>query len=90
MNWPTKGIDKGTQKTARNVAHTTARRSFIGRFGRVLVGTAALPLLPVARASAPVAAPGESARVPAQSTGDIQDPGDPSACDYWRYCSIDG
>lgn len=90
MNWPTNWIDKLTQKTARNVAHTTARRSFIGRFGSVLVGTAALPLLPVARASAPAAAPGESARVPAQSTGSIQDPGDPTACDYWRYCAIDG
>lgn len=82
MDW----LDKVTQQTARNIAHRTSRRSFFAKFGGVLLGTAALPLLPVARAST---GSGES-RVPAQTTGNIQDPGDPTLCDYWRYCAIDG
>ncbi|MFP6805064.1 MAG: methylamine dehydrogenase light chain [Pseudomonadales bacterium] len=82
MDW----LDKVTQQTARNIAHRTSRRSFFAKFGGLLLGTAALPLLPVARASTG----GGESRVPAQSTGNIQDPGDPSLCDYWRYCAIDG
>ena len=82
MDW----LDKVTQQTARNIAHRTSRRSFFAKFGGVLLGTAALPLLPVARASTG----GGESRVPPQSTGNIQDPGDPTLCDYWRYCAIDG
>ncbi|MCZ6656372.1 MAG: methylamine dehydrogenase (amicyanin) light chain [Gammaproteobacteria bacterium] len=82
MNW----FDNLTNKVTRNVAHRSSRRGFIGRLGSVLVGAATLPLLPVARASTPSAA----SRVPAQSTGNPQDPGDPTQCDYWRYCAIDG
>ena len=83
MKW----FDRLTEQTTRNIAHHSSRRSFLGRFGGVLVGAAAtIPLLPVARAST---ATGES-RVPSQSTGNIQDPGDPTTCDYWRYCAIDG
>jgi len=53
------------------------------------VGTAGLPLLPVARAAGGGGGnmyPG----VAAQSTGNVDDPGDPASCDYWRYCAIDG
>ena len=82
MNW----LDTLTQKMTRSVAHRSSRRGFITRFGTAIVGAAAVPVLPVARASAPAEAP----RVPAQSTGNIQDPGDPTQCDYWRYCAIDG
>jgi len=45
----------------------------------VLVVGAALPLLPVARAT-------EHARAPAPA----EDPGDPATCEYWRHCAIDG
>ncbi|MFT7654375.1 MAG: methylamine dehydrogenase light chain [Limisphaerales bacterium] len=86
MRW----IDKLTQKTARTVACRSGRRGFIGRFGAILVGTASLPLLPVARANTPGAADTEAPRVPPQTTGTPQDPGDPTQCDYWRYCAIDG
>ncbi|MGE0625647.1 MAG: methylamine dehydrogenase light chain [Pseudomonadales bacterium] len=83
MKW----LDRLTETTTRNIAHHSSRRSFLGRFGAVLVGTAAtIPLLPVARASTAVGA----ARVPPQTTGNPQDPGDPTQCDYWRYCAIDG
>lgn len=65
------------ETTARWLARTNSRRSFLGRLGVMLVGAgAAHVVLPVARASAQ----------PQQG----QDPGDPSSCDYWRHCAIDG
>ncbi len=74
MKW----LDKFTERSARNVAQRSARRGLLRRVGSLLVGTASLPLLPVARAaqSGQPKAPDES--------------GDPSQCDYWRYCAIDG
>ncbi len=74
MKW----LDKFTERSARNVAQRSARRGLLRRVGNLLVGTASLPLLPVARAaqSGQPKAPDES--------------GDPSQCDYWRYCAIDG
>jgi len=33
---------------------------------------------------------GGESQVPPQSTGNPADPGDPSTCEYWRYCGIDG
>ena len=41
-----------TQRT-RSLARRTSRRSFLTRFGTLLVGGAALPLLPVARGEEP-------------------------------------
>jgi methylamine dehydrogenase light chain len=41
------------------------------------VGGSALPLLPVAR--------GHAAQAPQP-----QEAGDPTTCDYWRHCAIDG
>ncbi len=74
MKW----LDKFTERSARNVAQRSARRGLLRRVGCLLVGTASLPLLPVARAaqSGQPKAPDES--------------GDPGQCDYWRYCAIDG
>jgi len=74
MNW----MDKLTETSARKIAQRSSRRSILRRFGALLVGTATIPLLPVARAAQP--APSEA---PAES-------GDPTKCDYWRYCAIDG
>ncbi len=82
MNW----LDSITQKTTRQVARRSSRRGFLAGLNTLLLGAAALPLLPVARASS---AHGDS-RVPAQSTGNPEDPGDPTQCDYWRHCAIDG
>jgi methylamine dehydrogenase light chain len=82
MNW----LDRITQNTTRKVARSTSRRGFLAGASAVLLGASATPLLPVARASA---GHGES-RVPPQSTGNPEDPGDPTQCDYWRYCAIDG
>lgn len=85
-------FDKLTENSSRALAHKTSRRSFFTRLGSFMVVGGSLPLLPVARASSATSAitsngyPG----VAAQSTGQIGDPGDPSSCDYWRYCAIDG
>ena len=78
-------IGRVTERSTRGLAQRTSRRSFIGRVGALLAGTSTLPLLPVARASS-----GPAAEVPPQSTGNPADPGDPTQCDYWRYCGIDG
>ncbi|HEX5789046.1 MAG TPA: methylamine dehydrogenase light chain [Woeseiaceae bacterium] len=68
-------FDDCTASRSRLLARRTSRRSFIGRVGGLLAGSAALPLLPVARA---LAADG------------IEEIGDPQSCDYWRYCALGG
>jgi len=78
-------LDKWIQKKARNLAHTTSRRSFIGRFGGLMVGGATLPLLPVARA----ATNDDRPSVP-HDAGIEGSEGDPLSCDYWRNCAMDG
>jgi methylamine dehydrogenase light chain len=77
MSW----IDRWTEGSARGVARRVSRRSFLARLGAALVGGAAFPLLPVSRASAQPAAPNE---------GIAGDAGDPTSCQYWRHCAIDG
>jgi len=69
-------FDRFFERKARSVAQTSGRRGFLKKFGATLVGASTIPLLPVARAAdAPV--------LP-------QEAGDPSSCDYWRYCAVDG
>ncbi len=81
MKW----LDRITEDSVRAVARRTSRRSLIGGIGTLLVGVAALPLLPVARGADAAAAGGKKPQ-----TGTAADPGDPGACDYWRHCAIDG
>lgn len=76
-------IDERFVRVARSLARRSSRRGFLARLGAVLVGGSTLPLLPVSRARAARAAiPGE----PDPSTP----VGDPSSCEYWRHCAIDG
>ena len=88
MKW----LDKLTERNVRSIAQRSSRRSFIATLGAALAGAGTLPLLPVARGSAGTAADAGASvdDVPAQSTGNPQDPGDPTDCNYWRYCGIDG
>ena len=79
-------FDRWTEKASRGLAQRSSRRSFLATLGGMAVGAGSLPLLPVARASGNAESPG----VGSQSTGNPQDPGDPTQCDYWRYCAIDG
>lgn len=73
-----KFIDQWVEKSARSVAQRSSRRGLLKGLGAALIGTTAIPLLPVARAA--------DAPKPPQDA----DAGDPSSCDYWRYCAIDG
>lgn len=68
-------MDRATEAGVRGVAHKAGRRSFLARAGLGLVGAAVLPVLPFDRSfGAAFAATGE----------------DEYACDYWRYCALDG
>ena len=79
MNW----LDRHFTHLTRRMAQHASRRSFLTRAGMVLAGATALPLLPVTRAHG--AGSGAS---PPQDPGQGQ--GDPTSCEYWRYCAIDG
>jgi len=82
MRW----LDQLAEKSARAMARRTSRRSFLGSLGISLVGAAALPLLPVARGAAGAASPSSTAK--AQTPADNKQ--DPTHCEYWRHCAIDG
>ena len=69
-------LDKWFEQSSRDLAQRSSRRGVLKGLGSLLVGGAAVPLLPVARASAAPDHPVEE--------------GDPGSCDYWRYCAIDG
>jgi methylamine dehydrogenase light chain len=67
--------DSLIERWSRALAKGVSRRSVVRSLGTLLIGTAAMPLLPVARGQSQKATAGE---------------GDENACDYWRYCAIDG
>jgi methylamine dehydrogenase light chain len=78
-------IDRWMEQRARSLARGLSRRSFLARLGAVLAGGAALPALPVSRAGA------RTRRQPTPDEVAIDGPaGDPTSCDYWRHCAIDG
>lgn len=85
-----KFLDKMTEGASRNIAQKSSRRGFLTKLGTIVAGSAAIPLLPVYRAHANPASASQYPGVGPQKTGNPQDPGDPSSCDYWRYCAIDG
>jgi methylamine dehydrogenase light chain len=74
MKW----LDSLTEQSTRQMARRTSRRSLLASLGTMLMGASVLPLLPVVRGAA--AAEGDT-----KSGID-----DPSSCDYWRHCAIDG
>lgn len=78
-------LDRWMADLSRRVARRTSRRGFLSRLATVVVGGAALPLLPIARAA------GQGARAPIPGEADDGSPAaDPSSCEYWRHCAIDG
>jgi methylamine dehydrogenase light chain len=70
-------LDSVAEKVIRTVAQSSSRRGVLARLGQVMVGVAALPLLPVDRTVARAAEPAK--REPTETD-----------CDYWRYCAVDG
>jgi methylamine dehydrogenase light chain len=80
MKW----LDRTVEAEARRVAQHVSRRGFVATLAGLLFGGATLPLLPVARAASP-------AREPAPDESSLSgDVADPSSCQYWRHCAIDG
>ena len=77
MKW----LDSVAERSTRSLSRSTSRRSLLASLGAMLVGASILPLLPVARG----AKAAESAGSGAKAGND-----DPSSCDYWRHCAIDG
>ena len=79
-----KRFDRFISVRSRALARGTSRRSFLGRMGALLLGGAAVPLLPVSRV-------GAGGRVASPHEPDSSRPeGNPEDCEYWRYCGIDG
>jgi len=68
-------FDRWFEKGTRDLAQRSSRRGMLKGLGALMVGGAAVPLLPVARAAGP---------------DKPEEEGDPGSCDYWRYCAIDG
>ncbi len=83
------GFDKWTERLTRTIARGTSRRSTLAWLGATITGAAVFPVLPVARAASGSSHAGGGKHAPI-SSGNPQDPGDQSSCDYWRYCAIDG
>lgn len=81
-------FDGWAERMARGVARRTSRRNILTLIGGAITGAATIPVLPVSRAQAQ-AHSGEHGIAP-QTSGNPQDPGDQTQCDYWRYCAIDG
>jgi methylamine dehydrogenase light chain len=77
MKW----LDSIAERSTRSLSRRTSRRSLLGSLGMIFLGAAALPLLPVSRGAK--AAEGEGNSSPSGVN-------DPSSCDYWRHCAIDG
>lgn len=73
-------LDKLFEKSARRVAQNSSRRGMLKALGAAMVGGATIPLLPVARAA-------DGAAEAPMRPGEV---GDPTSCDYWRYCAVDG
>lgn len=76
-------FDRLMERGSRRVAQRSSRRSLIARLGTALVGGAILPMLPVDKSGRLKRAHAEEFVKTAQTT-------DPTACNYWRYCSSDG
>ena len=76
-------FDQIVEGVSRNLARRLGRRNFIARLGALMVGSA-LPLLPAQRGTA---APFAKSRKDFASTAQVKDD---MACNYWRYCGIDG
>jgi methylamine dehydrogenase light chain len=75
MSWfdPT-AFDKTAEKASRTLARLTSRRGVLSTLGKLIVGGAFLPLLPIDRTYG---------RTDPHQT-------DATKCDYWKYCAMDG
>ncbi|CEF41460.1 methylamine dehydrogenase (amicyanin) small subunit [Acetobacter tropicalis] len=84
-------LDRAVERLTRHVASRSSRRSLLGRAGAWVTFGALVPTLPVERASAATPAKPQPAKfkAPTPFAANAQTK-DPTACNYWRYCAIDG
>jgi methylamine dehydrogenase light chain len=85
-------LDRLTETTLRRIAGRSSRRSVLTRLGGAVAAVPAFMLLPVSRAGATTKAAGAEAAKPKAKTpfGAKAQAKNDLACDYWRYCAIDG
>lgn len=75
-------LDRFFEHQTRRAAQRTGRRSMLATLGKVMVGTMALPVLPFDRSAHAAGTHGGKAAGPQAN--------DETACDYWKYCAVDG
>ena len=80
---PKSPFDRFSERVTRRLAGYTSRRGFLSKLGAVIAAAPVFPLLPVARATAAENPQKTDFERHAQAK-------DPSKCNYWRYCAIDG
>ncbi|MCI1323186.1 MAG: methylamine dehydrogenase (amicyanin) light chain, partial [Acetobacter fabarum] len=83
-------FDRMTESVLRRFAGRTSRRGVVARLGGLAAAVPLFPLLPVSRASAATPAAGKAASKAPTPFGTKAQVKDANACDYWRYCAIDG
>lgn len=90
-------IDQLFEHLTRAIAQRTSRRSFLARLGVLAVGGMMIPLLPVERVSGsaraqmiPKLPPGVPVPPGLEAMVKRGNPEDDTACDYWKYCAVDG
>ncbi len=86
MKW----LDRLTEVSARTMARRLSRRSVLASLGAVLVGASTVPLLPVARGADQSGAKKADAAGKPDAAGKTDAVNDPTSCEYWRHCAIDG
>ncbi|MCC6734804.1 MAG: amine dehydrogenase [Bauldia sp.] len=72
-------MDGASEKAVRRTAMAVGRRNVLATLGTAMMGTVLAPMLPFDRTFGKA-----MAQTPAGEDGDI------AACDYWRYCALDG
>jgi len=80
---PRFSVDALTEAMSRGFARSAPRRGVLAWAGALLATAPAFPLLPVSRARGATVKPPSPFAATAQTR-------DENACDYWRYCAIDG
>jgi methylamine dehydrogenase light chain len=82
-----RSLDRLIELSARSLAQRTSRRSVLAGLGRLMLGAAVLPLLPIDRSSRALAAGSVTPGGKDHARAVVDDP---ESCEYWKYCAIDG